>query len=158
MMILSRLKPSNRKKKAEEDNKNRLPEPESFIDARDYVGAITLLEFLLNTEGVKQVKGVPIQLWIAYCAFHNGDYKRAAQEYESITQSKEFGAEVWLYLAVCYFMMGMYEEARKTSSGVERVRFHVLLQTGLLRRVPGGADCVSAASPGLTDSSQPARL
>lgn len=50
---------------------SKIPTKEEFIKLRDFQGAITLLEHekMLNKDNVK------IQLWLAYCYFHNGDYE-----------------------------------------------------------------------------------
>jgi intraflagellar transport protein 56 len=77
-MILSRSKPAQPAGSAgagaKEKKKKRLPKLEDFVQARDYVGAITLLEFLRSTE---RGSGGDTALWLAYCWFHNGDYARA---------------------------------------------------------------------------------
>uniref|UniRef100_A0A673Z2R0 Intraflagellar transport protein 56 n=1 Tax=Salmo trutta TaxID=8032 RepID=A0A673Z2R0_SALTR len=72
-MILSRVKPAavggeipvNKKIK-----EKKSPLVEDFLIQRDYLGAITLLE--VN-------RGEDADLWLAYCAFHLGDYKRAME-------------------------------------------------------------------------------
>ncbi|XP_073094484.1 intraflagellar transport protein 56 isoform X3 [Manis javanica] len=50
-------------------------------------------------------------LWIGYCAFHLGDYKRALEEYETVTKEENCNPEVWVNLACTYFFLGMYKEA-----------------------------------------------
>uniref|UniRef100_A0A8C3B4R4 Intraflagellar transport protein 56 n=1 Tax=Cyclopterus lumpus TaxID=8103 RepID=A0A8C3B4R4_CYCLU len=77
--ILSRVKPavggetpvsiSEKKKK----NQTKVPPLEDYLQQRDYLGAFTLLEFQRNI-GEKEEHA---DLWIGYCAFHLGDYKRA---------------------------------------------------------------------------------
>ena len=42
----------------------------SFIEKRDFAGAITLLKFQKNTNTVPE--GIHADLWLAYCYFHNG--------------------------------------------------------------------------------------
>ena len=66
-----------------------------------------------------------VDLWLGYCAFHMGDYKRAMLEYEALTHAKtppkvkseDFHCEryfqsVWINLACCYFYLGMYRCSR----------------------------------------------
>ncbi|XP_026957576.1 intraflagellar transport protein 56 isoform X3 [Sagmatias obliquidens] len=50
-------------------------------------------------------------LWIGYCAFHLGDYKRALEEYENATKEENCSPEVWVNLACTYFFLGMYKQA-----------------------------------------------
>uniref|UniRef100_A0A8D3DZT7 Intraflagellar transport protein 56 n=1 Tax=Scophthalmus maximus TaxID=52904 RepID=A0A8D3DZT7_SCOMX len=79
-MILSRVKPAvggesqvscSEKKK----NKTKVPPLEEYLQQRDYLGALTLLEFQRSI-GEKEEHA---DLWIGYCAFHLGDYKRAME-------------------------------------------------------------------------------
>ena len=109
---------------------------EEFLGKRDYTGAMAVLEFnrhsgqgseevcymkfAQKTDSVSQV-----DLWLGYCAFHMGDYKRAMLEYEALTHAKtppkvkseDFHCEryfqsVWINLACCYFYLGMYRCSR----------------------------------------------
>eukprot|EP00043_Microstomoeca_roanoka_P001450 m.32785 g.32785 ORF g.32785 m.32785 type:complete len:557 (-) comp10821_c0_seq1:150-1820(-) len=111
-MILSRSKPaevaddaaSQRRKSVK---KKELPQLEDFLQKRDYVGALTLLEFL-------QGSGNPVDNsdeWIAYCGFHLGDYRRSLQTYKKLLAQPGCDDKFWLYLACCCFFLGMYEEA-----------------------------------------------
>ena len=73
--LLSRAKPAAGQSTAEEKEKKKkkkLPKLEDFIAARDYTGAVTFLEF----ERASNKTDVTTTLWIAYCYFHLGDYKR----------------------------------------------------------------------------------
>ena len=99
-MILSRAKPAIAPMGADGGNaaaagaagasssaaaKKQLPKLEDFLAARDYLGAMSLLDFNRNSG-----KGSPEgDMWLGYCAFHNGDYKRAMLEYDALTQSKQ---------------------------------------------------------------------
>ena len=68
-------------------------------------------------------KGSPnVSLWLAYCAFHAGEYKRAMHEYEAM---RDEGMKGWsnaairdtlMNLACCYFYLGMYTESEKVGS------------------------------------------
>uniref|UniRef100_A0A8C3B315 Intraflagellar transport protein 56 n=1 Tax=Cyclopterus lumpus TaxID=8103 RepID=A0A8C3B315_CYCLU len=116
--ILSRVKPavggetpvsiSEKKKK----NQTKVPPLEDYLQQRDYLGAFTLLEFQRNI-GEKEEHA---DLWIGYCAFHLGDYKRAMEEYKSLTMKPECPAEVWVFLACALFLLGLYKEAEEAAS------------------------------------------
>uniref|UniRef100_A0A665XDF5 Intraflagellar transport protein 56 n=1 Tax=Echeneis naucrates TaxID=173247 RepID=A0A665XDF5_ECHNA len=118
LRILSRVKPavggetpvslSEKKKK----NKTKVPRLEEYLQQRDYLGALTLLEFQRSI-GEKEEHA---DLWIGYCAFHLGDYKRAMEEYKSLTINPECPAEVWVYLACALFFLGLYKEAEDAAS------------------------------------------
>ena len=86
---------------------------EEFLGKRDYTGAMAVLEFNRHSgqgseEVLKQRKKTPnkekkaktkknkvndslwlqVDMWLGYCAFHMGDYKRAMLEYEALTHAK----------------------------------------------------------------------
>ncbi|KAK6169105.1 hypothetical protein SNE40_020221 [Patella caerulea] len=111
----------------ETSKKKKFPKYEDFLDIRDYTGAITLLEFnRASGKGNDET-----DMWIAYCAFHLGDYKRAMEEYVRLTQKKNCVPDMWSYLACCYFFLGMYPEAKTAvdkgpkSRLQNRVLFHL---------------------------------
>jgi intraflagellar transport protein 56 len=52
-------------------------------------------------------------MWIGFCAFHMGDYKKAMQVYENVMNKPTKPSEVATFLACCYFFLGMYPEADK---------------------------------------------
>lgn len=112
-MMLSRKKPAvgpgsgNTVSSAKDSKKKRkLPKLEDFLQMRDYTGAITLAEFNRNSgKGSEETN-----LWIAYTAFHLGDYKKAMEEYLALTKSEACHPDVWVNLACCYFFLGMYKE------------------------------------------------
>lgn len=112
-MLLSRTKAADdplKKQELQDKQKNKVPDVDEFINNRDYSGAIALLEFLKNSG-----KAFPnTDLWIAFCAFHMGDYARAQQEYEKIIdKEKSKAGEAFTYLACCMFMLGMYKKAEE---------------------------------------------
>ncbi|CAF0746515.1 unnamed protein product [Adineta steineri] len=131
-MILSRTKAADDPKKkgatqAQDKNKKKSVEVEDFIAERDYTGAIAYLEFCRQSE--KEVKD--LDLWLAFAAFHAGDYQRASDEYENILKKDPRNGEVCIYLACAYFMLGKYDDAEHTalkgpkSPLQTRVLFHV---------------------------------
>uniref|UniRef100_A0A3B4YLA1 Intraflagellar transport protein 56 n=1 Tax=Seriola lalandi dorsalis TaxID=1841481 RepID=A0A3B4YLA1_SERLL len=99
---------SEKKKK----NKTKVPRLQEYLQQRDYLGALTLLEFQRSI-GEKEEHA---DLWIGYCAFHLGDYKRAMEEYKSLTMNPDCPAEVWVYLACALFFLGLYKEAEEAAS------------------------------------------
>ncbi|XP_077260129.1 tetratricopeptide repeat domain 26 isoform X2 [Temnothorax americanus] len=50
---------------------------------------------------------------MGYCAFHLGDYKRAATVYENLRKKDYVPPDVPTNLACCYFYLGMYPESQK---------------------------------------------
>ena len=105
---MSRSKPANAGKQAatkEKQKRKEVPKLDDFLDKRDFTAALTLTEFQGRQTGKKE------DLWIAYCAFHLGDYKKSMEEYEKISKKEGCDPEVWTYLACCYFLLGMYHES-----------------------------------------------
>ncbi|XP_033109208.1 intraflagellar transport protein 56-like [Anneissia japonica] len=131
-MMLSRQKPatgpgSTTPTSQESKKKKKMPTLDEFLQLRDYTGAITLLEFTRSSG-----KGNEEQdSWIAYCAFHLGDYKRAMEEYERLTRKEACNPDLWSNLGCCYFFLGMYDEADKAASKApksslqNRLQFHL---------------------------------
>lgn len=112
-MMLSRKKPAvgpgsgNTVSSAKDSKKKRkLPKLDDFLQMRDYTGASTLLEFNRNFGKASE----ETNLWIAYTAFHLGDYKKSMEEYLALTKSEACHPDVWVNLACCYFFLGMYKE------------------------------------------------
>ena len=87
------------------------------------VGAMAVLEF--NRHSGKG--GDDVDMWLGYCAFHMGDYKRAMLEYEALTHSKSPPKSVWINLAVCYFYLGMYKESEKMAEKGDKSRLKTRL-------------------------------
>uniref|UniRef100_A0A8C7UNR2 Intraflagellar transport protein 56 n=1 Tax=Oncorhynchus mykiss TaxID=8022 RepID=A0A8C7UNR2_ONCMY len=119
IQILSRVKPAvggdsaasvSEKKKKNKAKKS--PRLEEYLNQRDYLGAQTLLE-LQRDVGEKEEHA---DLWIGYCAFHLGDYKRAMEEYRALTLRLEEPGEVWVYLACTQFFLGLYREAEEAAN------------------------------------------
>lgn len=88
------------------------------MDARDYSGAIALLEHKQKTEPSLQNS-----LWLAYCAYHGGEYQMAAHTYEALIKQKDCPQEVNLYLCCAYLMIGQHEDARKIAERRKCYRF-----------------------------------
>jgi hypothetical protein len=108
-MILSRAKPAIQTLKDGEggpgsaSTKKQLPKLDEFLGKRDYMGAISLLEFHRNSGQGDEMT----DLWLGYCAFHVGDYKRSMLEFEALTHAKKVPKDAYLSLACTYFYLGM---------------------------------------------------
>lgn len=109
----------------------KIPKLEEFLEKRDYTGALTLLEFNNASEST-----LNSELWMGYCAFHLGDYKRAATIYENLQKRDEIPADTSINLACCYFFLGMYPESQKLledaphSKLKNRLLFHLAHKMG----------------------------
>ncbi|XP_024645313.1 intraflagellar transport protein 56 isoform X2 [Macaca nemestrina] len=110
-MMLSRAKPAVGRGVQPTDKKKKkgrkIPKLEELLSKRDFTGAITLLEFKRHVGEEEE----DTNLWLGYCAFHLGDYKRALEEYENATKEENCNSEVWVNLACTYFFLGMYKQA-----------------------------------------------
>lgn len=109
------------------------PQLEDFIKARDFTGALALLEFKLKCRDGDMKD---ILLWIGYSAFHLGNFRRAIEAYKELLSSYEVPSDVHLFIGVCYFYQQMYEEAEKaaekgpTSSLKTRLLFNIAHRSG----------------------------
>lgn len=149
-MILSRAKPALQTPSGQgqgadgADNntalakaKKKIPSLKDFLKDRDYTGAMSLLDFERNSgtgtttlglkgQGDKASKD-ELTLWLAYCAFHAGDYKRALLEYDSIRNLNR--DDVKLNLACTYFYLGMYAESEKNIKDIKATKDKNQLKT-----------------------------
>jgi len=122
----------NRAKKAKQPEakttaQNKKPKLEEFIKARDYTGAVILLEFQRQTKETN-----PLTLpWLGYAAFHLGDYKKSLNVYTEICAQEKYEPANHLYAAACMFFLGLYKEAEQEATKgpkcalQNRVLFHI---------------------------------
>lgn len=89
------------------------PSLEQFILNRDYTGALALLEFRLKCQDGDTKD---LLMWIAYCSFHLGNFKRAEEAYQELLNVHDVSNVIYLYIACCYFFQQMYEEAEKMAN------------------------------------------
>uniref|UniRef100_A0A4X1VBC6 Intraflagellar transport protein 56 n=1 Tax=Sus scrofa TaxID=9823 RepID=A0A4X1VBC6_PIG len=148
-MMLSRAKPAvggdlphtdRRKKKG-----RKIPKLEELLSQRDFTGAITLLEFKRHVGEQEE----DTNLWIGYCAFHLGDYKRALEEYENATKEENCNPEVWVNLACTYFFLGMYKQAEAAGFKAPKSRLQNRLLFHLAHKVVfrGGEGALQVLPP-----------
>ncbi|KAK9888298.1 hypothetical protein WA026_000558 [Henosepilachna vigintioctopunctata] len=132
-MILSRSKPAisvstaNQGKRENNISRNKnVCQFEEFLFKRDYIGAITLLEFMKLHDYQPN-----LELWMAYCCFHLGDYKKALDIYDRLAKNNGDIKNLAVNLACCHFYLGMYEDSKQTLESAEssalktRLNFHL---------------------------------
>lgn len=110
---------------------------DEFIKARDFEGAITLLEHekLLNRENIQN------RLWLAYAYFHSGDFPSALSIYNELTKKQSYDLEIHNYKACCLYALCKYkeglEEAKKGKDSPlnTRIKFHLAFKLGLGQEV-----------------------
>ncbi|XP_072129118.1 intraflagellar transport protein 56 [Mobula birostris] len=121
-MMLSRAKPAVSGETLQVDKKKKkgkkIPKLEEYLAIRDYSGALTLLEFKRHV-GEKEDD---IDMWMGYCAFHLGDYRRAMEEYEALTKNEDVNPDVWVNLACTFFFLGMYKGAEEAAMKAPKSR------------------------------------
>lgn len=154
--------------------KSKLPPLDDFLNVNDFTGAMTLLEFELRT-GDGDAKTLE---WLAYAAFHNGDYKRAADCYNRLlAQSNDDAAEearskasadgatavappalLRLYKACCQYHMGQYEQAEAEAQASldcplrTRLLYHCAHKLGKESALLAGHSSLSKAGAGAEDT------
>ncbi len=113
-------------------NKNTIPTLETFIEKRDYVGALTFLDFTSLSE-------VDRLLWKAYCAFHNKKFELSQEIYIDLLSGSHgdlVPEETTLYLACAYYYMQMYTEAAEAANDgpncslKDRILYHLANKLG----------------------------
>jgi intraflagellar transport protein 56 len=107
--MLSRAKPAIEPAIPPQEQKKKMPTLESFIANRDYIGAITLLEFN------KKEIGLEGMLWLGFSYFHLGDYRKSMDCYLELLKDPKIDSVVHLYLGICYFFLGMYKESDESA-------------------------------------------
>ncbi|XP_018322604.1 intraflagellar transport protein 56 [Agrilus planipennis] len=131
-MILSRLKPALASNPSEKSTNRSTVTPKNLLNfkeyliKRDYVGAITYLEMKKDMDKIGD-----IEMWIAYCYFHLGNYKKALNIYEDLLKANPKVENLLVNIACCYFYLGMYSKSKKTLDEVPlnslktRLNFHL---------------------------------
>ncbi|KAI4888489.1 hypothetical protein NFI96_011220 [Prochilodus magdalenae] len=144
--MLSRVKPAvggdsavSSSEKKRKTKSRKIPRLEDYLSQRDYLGALTLLEFQRNGGAAEE----NTDLWIGYCAFHLGDHKRSMEEYRSLTLRPDCPDEVWVFLGCALFFLGLYKEAEEValkgpkSQLQNRLLFHLAHKFGDEKKLMG---------------------
>lgn len=87
--------------------KAKLPEFSEFLQKADWVGALAVLD-LQKSNGRPETT-----LWIAYCNFHHGEYRKAMNIYDELLRKPKADKALHLYKALCLYGLCHYEEAQK---------------------------------------------
>ena len=124
MMLPRRSAPPAAKQDAlKERAQKKKPTMDEFLGKCDWSGALGLLQFERNTQiSMGAEDSEDLIMWMAYCAFHLGDYKRAVDHLDELINNPQ-AEPVWnLYKACCLFYLGSHKEAYdcalKTGSGL----------------------------------------
>ncbi|XP_041978697.1 intraflagellar transport protein 56 isoform X2 [Aricia agestis] len=149
-MILSRSKPASESRSGSSSSKRNFPELEDYLLKRDYVGALTMLEFLA-ADGSADVW---VRVWTAWCWFHLAEYRRALDVYLEVkareTLDSRIGDTIDLDLAVCYFYLGMYAESQEAVENAPKCPLKHRLQFHLAHKL-GDEEVLMAAHAALRD-------
>jgi len=129
------------RRKEKKDKREAVPEMAALLDARDYSGAITLLEFerkmfidkkqasgwraggggeyewveggsaSLTAEEAKQDE--ERVMWLAYAAYHLGSYQQALDAYQSLIDKSSDDPMLNVYMGCCMERLGWHTEAEE---------------------------------------------
>uniref|UniRef100_A0A8D9E4S6 Intraflagellar transport protein 56 n=1 Tax=Cacopsylla melanoneura TaxID=428564 RepID=A0A8D9E4S6_9HEMI len=126
-MILSRLKPGILEPTTSTSASSAQLSLESFLEKRDYTGALTLLTFQKESGSTDTLT----DSWFGYCYFHLGLYKQAVGIYETLRHLPNAPEDTDVNLACCYFYLGMHLQANQVLEKVApgrlktRLLFHL---------------------------------
>ena len=76
---------------------------------RDWIAALTLLECDKKYSHRHDLK---TYLGIAYCAFHNGDYKKTMDIYDELMKRENYDRDLHAFKACCLYALCQYKEAK----------------------------------------------
>ena len=94
----------------------KLPDASIFMKKCDWVAALTLLNC---DKKYSQRHDTKTYLGIAYCAFHNGDYKKAMDTYDELMKRNNYDTNIHAYKACCMYALCMYKEAKEEANKAE---------------------------------------
>ena len=84
-------------------DENKLPDASHFLKLRDFTAALCLLDC---DRKYAQRHDLKTFMGIAYCAFHNGDYKRAMEIYDDLLKRPGYDQNLHVYKACCFYALG----------------------------------------------------
>lgn len=107
-----------------------MPKWQQYVKERDWIGAIAFLEL------ERSMNNVEIKMWLAYCYFHSGEYRKAINTYDDLMRRPDYDKNLHTYKGVCHYALTNYEEAKKEaqkapeSSLQIRLLYHVAQKKG----------------------------
>jgi len=108
-MILSKSRAKEPPVEKTKDSQQKIPDLQEFLGKRDYVGAITLLEFQRHGNPKDQTT----LAWLAYAYFHYGEHKKSLDVYRELLRAPDPDPTYHTYSAACLFYMAKYKEAEE---------------------------------------------
>jgi len=136
--------------------KKTVPKLEEYINNHDYVGAVTLLEY---QRGTSEANALTLP-WLAYAAFHLGDYNKALDTYTEMIKKGEEKKEdislLHLYVACCHFYLGQYSEAEEAAKKgpANKLQNRLLLHLQQARKDDGDQGEMMKYHKRITDSTE----
>ena len=138
--MLRRDRPDSKDKKKKKD---AVPDMQALLDARDYTGALTLIDFERKIfQDKKQASGwqarpngeyewveggssqmtpdeqrhdVEQTMWHAYSAFHLGSYEQALNDYRELIDKGSDDQMLHVYIGCCLERLGWHQEAEEAA-------------------------------------------
>ena len=83
---------------------------------RDWVAALTLLDCDKKYSHRSDLKTF---MSIAYCAFHNGDYKKAMEIYDELMKRPNYDKDLHVWKACCMYALDQFKEAKLEADKAE---------------------------------------
>jgi intraflagellar transport protein 56 len=94
----------------------KVPDAHSFMKKRDWIAALTLLECDRKYSYRHDLK---TYMGIAYCAFHNGDYRKTIDIYDELMKRNDYDRNIHAYKACCMYALCNYKEAKAEAEKAE---------------------------------------
>lgn len=81
----------------------------TFLKKRDFLAALTILDCDKKYSHRHDIKTF---MGIAYCSFHNGDYKKAMDIYDELMKRPDYDRNIHAFKACCQYALCNFKEAK----------------------------------------------
>ncbi|CAE7866200.1 TTC26 [Symbiodinium sp. KB8] len=119
----------SKRRQARGIGKAEIPTIEDFVSKQDFSGALAVLDFKRRSGEVDETT----LHWIAYCAWHLGDYERALETYDELLAMTDRPI-LNVYRATCLLYLGRLEEASEAAHKGDGGKLQVRLLFQLAQR------------------------